>query len=189
MLKTHKTTLCQCGRPKYYRAQQCKACANRSIASERWERQNDEALVKERFLAKVDRSGGCWLWTRARDKDGYGLMRAWGNQWRAHRLSYHLFRGPIPNDTVVCHACDNPSCVNPDHLFLGTNTDNTADRNRKGRTARGEQTAHNKLTAEQVRELRCRYETGEKMACLARAFGVTQATAWSIVRRQSWKHV
>ena len=84
-----------------------------------------------RFWNKVDKSGACWEWTASKDKDGYGLFHFNRKQVRAHRFAFGLDN--IPKGMAVCHTCDNPGCVNPDHLFLGTNLDNTQDMISKGR--------------------------------------------------------
>lgn len=81
---------------------------------------------------------GCWLWLRGTDSDGYGEIKYEGRPWRAHRLSWTAYRGPIPHGLQVLHRCDTPSCCNPDHLFLGTNNDNHLDKIRKGRQATGD---------------------------------------------------
>ena len=96
--------------------------------------------LEERFWEKVDRSGGteaCWLWTAGAFSHGYGSFRRDARAQYAHRVAYELTNGPIPEDLCVLHRCDTPPCVNPSHLFLGTPADNAADRNAKGRQARG----------------------------------------------------
>ena len=96
--------------------------------------------VEERFWEKVDKSGECWLWIGFRDRDGYGKMGIGSkadNSARkeySNRLSWQIHFGEIPKGMCVCHKCDNPSCVKPDHLFLGTRKDNTQDMIRKGRS-------------------------------------------------------
>lgn len=95
---------------------------------------------EDRFWAKVDKSGDCWVWTASvfRERLGYGKFQTGSNRGEsrvayAHRVSWELHFGPIPNGLFVCHHCDNPPCVRPDHLFLGTAADNVRDMDRKGR--------------------------------------------------------
>jgi HNH endonuclease len=87
----------------------------------------------ETFWEKVDKSGECWVWTRNSDKNGYGLVRWHGKYVKAHRLAYRLATGVDPAGMYVCHKCDNPPCVRPDHLFLGDNQINQKDSVEKGR--------------------------------------------------------
>lgn len=89
--------------------------------------------IEDRFWAKVDRGGECWLWTAGRDSSGYGSLRTGHTKVSAHRLSWQLHHGQIPPGQNVLHRCDNPRCVRPDHLFLGTQADNVADMVAKGR--------------------------------------------------------
>jgi hypothetical protein len=99
-----------------------------------------DSSVLIRFWEKVDKSRDCWVWTAAKDKDGYGMFQINGKKERAHRVSamIHLSRDGLENGIVICHTCDTPSCVNPDHLFLGTHAENIKDRHRKGRDAKGD---------------------------------------------------
>ena len=88
---------------------------------------------EERLFKKVDKSGECWLWTGGKTHDGYGMMTIKGKTTYVHRLSYQLHKGEIPEGMYVCHSCDVPSCINPDHLWLGNNADNMKDMYKKER--------------------------------------------------------
>jgi hypothetical protein len=135
----------------------------------------------EKYTA--DPNSGCWLWTSGWDTDGYGLLT--GNK-KAHRVSWEIHFGPIPTGLCVCHKCDTPACVNPAHLFLGTNAQNTADRKAKGRGALGEKSPHSKLTCDQVRIALASNISKRK---LADAFGVTPGTIAHIRRGRAWRAV
>lgn len=91
-------------------------------------------ILLERFIRKVEFTESCWLWTKCKSSKDYGVLSVNGKGRYAHRVSYELFKGEIPADMVVCHSCDTPSCVNPDHLFLGTMRDNAIDKLIKGRS-------------------------------------------------------
>ena len=106
--------------------------------------------LEERFWKKIKKTETCWLWIAAKNQNGYGYFRDRTTkiQWLAHRLSWMLHFGLIPGDLYVCHHCDNPSCVNPSHLFLGTNSENIYDCLKKGRQGRA------KLNAQYVCEIR-----------------------------------
>lgn len=148
--------------------------------------------ISVRFAERVspEPTSGCWLWTGAFDKDGYGFLSMGNRKTRAHRVSWMLTHNEDPGDLLVCHRCDNPACVNPGHLFLGTPADNDADRDAKGRgnPARGEAQGFARLTSEDVREIR--YLAGEfSQGSLADMYGVSQATISDIVCRRTWKHI
>lgn len=152
---------------------------------------------KDRFWGKVRKSDGCWEWTGA-TTTGYGSMgNGQGRTELAHRISWRLHFGPIPAGICVCHHCDNPPCVRPDHLFLGTHSDNQRDAGRKGRTTlqrypeltRGEAHPRAKLTEAMVREIRRAVSGGESGNALARKLGFDPSTIHHVVRRRRWKHV
>lgn len=93
--------------------------------------------IVDRFHALVDKSGDCWEWTGNKNMLGYGMIWYDGKNIRAHRVSYLIFNGDLSDNLFVCHKCDNPSCVNPSHLFLGTSKDNMRDMIKKGRAKMG----------------------------------------------------
>ena len=126
-----------------------------------------------------------------RTKKGYGWLCIDGKKWSAHRLSYTLNFGPIPEGMCVCHTCDNPPCINPDHLFLGTNADNVADRVAKGRSrggdTKGEAHYKSKLTNDIVRAILLETDvTGRE---LAKRYGVSYKTISKVRAGRTWKHL
>ena len=149
-----------------------------------------EEQVKDRFFARVQKSESCWIWTGV-TRNGYGSFFVRGVGWRyAHRISWILVNGPIPDGLCVLHRCDNRPCVNPAHLFLGTKAENTADMVSKGRgrggVSRGESNPTSKLTETQVREIR--KETCPERETAAR-YGVTRANINYIKRGVTWTHI
>lgn len=146
--------------------------------------------IEERFRAKVDSSGGensCWNWLGSLTETGYGRF---DRSERAHRISYELFIGEIPQGLHVCHSCDNRKCVNPKHLFLGTRAENMADMVRKGRQLKGESRPDHKLTEEQVKLIRSKYRKGSiTHQSLADEFGVARTTITIILNGTNWKHI
>lgn len=103
-------------------------------------RRSSMASPVERFWAQVKRTSACWLWMGQRNHKGYGRLYVNGQNVLAHRLSWQMHRGPIPEGKLICHHCDVPGCVNPEHLFVGTYSDNMLDCARKGRMSRKEKT-------------------------------------------------
>lgn len=137
-----------------------------------------------RFNAKVDRSRACWEWTAARDANGYGVFHyADGRRVLAHRWSYEHHVGPIPDGLWVRHQCDNPPCVNPEHLLVGTPMDNSRDMVRRGRTnpLRNERSPMTKLSDEQVAAVRAAVAGGALQKDVAAQFGVHPAHVSRIV--------
>jgi hypothetical protein len=129
---------------------------------------------------------GCWLWVNRTDKVGYGKFQRNGTQRLAHRVSWGLFRGEIPEGMWILHRCDNPSCVNPDHLFLGTVQDNHDDMRAKGRGIFGTRHKLNKLTEDQVREI---FNGTSSLPKTAALYGVHMALVWRIRKGIIWKHI
>jgi len=145
---------------------------------------------RERFLSHVDKSSPCWTWTANKDAKGYGRFRFHGRQsFHAHRASYVLFVGPIPDGSLVLHRCDNPSCVRPDHLFLGNYSDNLIDCIRKGRRTFpcGERNGYHKLTRQSVVEIRTHAETPTMV--FAERYGVSRDAILRVKHGETWKGV
>lgn len=164
----------------------------------------DEKTVA-RFWLKIDKNGSapahrpelgpCWKWRSKRSRRGYGLMSKCDGTWaehRAHRLSWEIHHGPIPDGASVCHSCDNPECSRPDHLFLGDQLANMRDMDRKGRRVnspnRGSANGLAKLTEELVAEIRMLYAEGTTQTVLVDRYGVGQNVVSDIVLGKTWKH-
>jgi predicted XRE-type DNA-binding protein len=151
----------------------------------------DIEQLKKRFEAHTERIPGvdCHIWMASvTRKGGHGRTFGFGRQMLAHRLAYQLYRGPIPNGMLVCHRCDVPSCVNPDHLFIGTHKDNIADCIQKDRRRdqRGEKNNLAKLTKQTV--LSIRKANGSQYE-IARKFGVSRSNVGLIRQGKTWKHL
>lgn len=148
----------------------------------------------ERFWAKVNTSepGGCWIWTGSRTSSGYGTFGLGEGTALAHRFSWELRHGPLPEGIFVCHHCDNPPCVNPDHMFLGTPAENSLDMLIKGRAkggASGERNHSALLTEDTVCAIRDRLARGESQAAIAADYGVVKSTVGKISTGKNWRHV
>jgi len=147
--------------------------------------------VEARFNRKVKRGPGnaCWLWVGTFDGRGYGQFSIGGRNYRAHRIAWELNGGgALSPDVKVCHRCDVPACVNPAHLFPGTQKDNLSDAARKGRMPLGERQGNSKLKTETILEIR-RLRGTATQRDLARRFAISQATVSQILSRQRWPHV
>ena len=143
----------------------------------------------KRFWDKVDVAGQgeCWMWTAAKDADGYGRFGYEGKMTRAHRVSYTLRHGEIPKGLLVLHRCDTPACVNPAHLFVGTAADNMRDCSEKGRKSQGDNHHSSKLTDADVRAIREAHAEGVEYRELARKYGVSRSNIWYVVSGQTWR--
>jgi len=142
----------------------------------------------QRFLTKVKKLDDCWEWTGGKFKSGYGLFTLENKIKRAHRVSYQHFNTDIPKMQQVLHRCDNPGCVNPEHLFIGSHKENMADKNRKGRGAgsKGEDHFNHKLTTSQVLSIR---EDSGKIKDVAAKYSITCRSVNDIKKKRTWKHV
>lgn len=162
-----------------------------------------ELLERFRNMPRAYPQNGCHLWLGNKMTGGYGRFKFKQKNYGAHRIAWEELYGSIPDDWCVCHRCDTPECVNPDHLFIGTHQDNQRDCTQKGRraygerngrttcpqrTARGERHGRAKLDAEKVREIR-RLSGTQSQQSLADRFDVPQTAISAVQRHKTWKHV
>lgn len=159
-------------------------------------RQPRKRTLAERFWSKVSigADDACWEWGAWRTPLGYGRIQVGGRAGAsrpAHRVAYMLHSGldDLPSDVVIRHSCNNPPCCNPAHLAPGSHADNTADKVRANRQARGTMHPMAKLVDADVIAIRCAAKAGRSKAALAREFGVSESLIRLVVRHQAWKHV
>lgn len=156
--------------------------------------------AEHRFWARVNLRGPihqrlgtrCWTWTGYAGQDGYGLLSIRGQCRVVHRYCWEMYNGPVPPGLYVCHQCDNPGCVNPRHLFLGTTADNMADKVDKGRQVKGSKVNTARLDDGLVREIRRRYVPHCRVNgqnALARRYGVAPQTIHRIIHNYCWQHL
>ncbi len=150
--------------------------------------------IRSKFVAGLNKTPvgklGCWLWQKRKDEDGYGSVRVASSNLKAHRISYELHVGPVPKGSCVLHRCDVRACVNPEHLWLGTDEDNAKDRDEKKRQAIGSRNGRAKLTESDVLKIRRLLLTGKVSPTdLSPIFGVSKAVVEDISRGKTWKHV
>jgi len=149
----------------------------------------------DRFLAKAETSeeNNCWFWCGSKDRNGYGQFKIQRKQIKAHRIAFFLYFKKDPYNGLVCHHCDNPSCINPTHLFEGTARDNMRDMVTKGRCKppklKGEKVGSARLTSQNVQLLRKLYTDGVPRKKIAQKFGISIGHVCNIAQRKKWKHV
>lgn len=185
-----KTCECGCGKPTRFALRtsndrgHIKGQPLRFIHghNQRWQGTLQEHF--EKFFEKKPNS--CWIWKGSKTSHGYGQFAINRKAKPASRLSYKLYKGPIPRGFHVCHKCDNPPCVNPEHLFVGTRKDNMQDMIKKNRHEYGEKHHNAKLTEQDVLEIRndCRTQS-----VIAKDYGVSQSVISNIKFKKNWKHV
>ena len=140
-------------------------------------------------------ANGCWIWTKSKTGSGYGKFALGGGKTDgAHRVSFKTFNGSIPDGNDVCHRCDIPLCVNPEHLFAGTRSENIKDASAKGRlkkhhTKRGTSNPAAKLNPTSVNEIRLALEVGRSKASISRQYGISPQLVLLIAKNQVWQHV
>lgn len=147
--------------------------------------------VRQRFEVKIRITPGCWLWTGEKGGKGYGRMTIAKKYLMAHRLSYELYVGPIPSGMIICHTCDNPACVNPDHLWPGTDKTNAEDKMAKGRWAcgkrvPGQELSYARLSDEDVYAIRA---DGRYLKLISEEYGISAAHVNQIKTRIRWQHL
>lgn len=183
----------QCDKPGEYIRGMC------PMHYQRWRLRGDPlwepkplATPEERFWSAVEKSDDCWTWKRALNhvRGGYGCFNAGGRKMiGAHRFSWTLHYGPIPEGLFVLHRCDNPPCVRPDHLFLGTHAENMADMEAKGRRPVGERAYQAKLTDADVVAIRNAADAGERHADIAKRYGTGRSHISQIAGGTTWTHI
>lgn len=154
-----------------------------------------DPFVIARFLScsSLSDDDRCWQWHGLENTNGYGRFSYKDSHVLAHRLAFRIFVGAIPDGMVVCHKCDNRKCVNPHHLWLGTQSENLRDAVRKGRMHRpdttGENNGNTPLTWEKVRAIRAMADSGSKRFMLAKVFNVSPSTIANIIKHETWREV
>lgn len=147
--------------------------------------------INLRFWSKVDKSGTCWLWKAGKLQNGLPYGRIWlsNKTTYAHRVSYLLTYGKILNNKCVLHKCNNPTCVNPSHLFLGTRAENTRDATLKGRMPSGMRNGNSKLSNSDVMSIRESYRKHGDNTKLGKKYGVSRTMISNIIKRKSWRNL
>jgi hypothetical protein len=154
-------------------------------------RENISKMSQERFFQKIKKTEACWIWTGRKNWKGYGEVKCNNKSYKSHRLSWIIHFGCIPEKMCILHKCDNPCCVNPNHLFLGTHQDNMIDMFQKGRGNRafGTRVTPSKLNEEKVRSLRNDFYSGMKRDDILMKYSISKRAMYLVAKRITWKHV
>lgn len=188
--------ICECGtRQVVYgttiRSGDSKSCgclkAEKNSIAMKAMRLRQSGSLHDRFFSRfVKLTNGCWQWRSHTDKDGYGVLPGAYQNTRAHRLSYEIHYGVIPEGMLVCHKCDNPGCVNPGHLFLGTAKDNAQDALQKQRHFVGQKNGRSKIKEKDIEHIKESKLNGQQLADF---YGVNRSTINKIRRGDTWQHL
>ena len=159
--------------------------------------------IKKRFWKKINKTKDCWIWKEGCFINGYGQFRVGTKKMKAHRVVFMMINGEIPKNKIICHKCDNPKCVNPQHLFLGTHKDNALDSKNKGRRAfglrhgtytkphtrcKGEKNGSAKLTKENVIAIRLQHKN-TSVDVLSKNFKISKSQIRNIINYRAWRHI
>jgi hypothetical protein len=149
--------------------------------------------IYKKFQNNINKTNYCWLWLGGTKKSNngksYGSFYIKSTSFRAHRISFYIYNDLNPGNLEVCHNCDNPLCVNPEHLFLVTRQENATDAFEKGRMPKGKDHTESKLTEEQIKEIRFMASLSMSHLMIANKFKVSRPCIHSIVNRRTWKHI
>lgn len=188
---TYKTWICKCKCGSEIAVRDCALKNRDKVRCGSCNPTNIERFMS--FVSKNEKTG-CWIFNGSRSQHGYGFFVADRKKLQAHRFSYRHFKGQIPPEMFVCHKCDTPPCVNPEHLFIGTRADNMMDARNKGRWVllgrSGDASPSAKLTNEQVINIRREHQIDGARCCdLARKYGRTETCIRLILKGKTWRHL
>lgn len=172
------------GRSQWENTKFCSMVCSGAAASLR--NAEERPSLQGKFNSLFTRGEGCWEWQGTIDGYGYGVVDYAGSRYRAHVLALEFDGRTVPQGMVACHHCDNPRCVRPDHLYVGTQRQNVQDASRRGRLLKGDRHHQSKLTENQVREIR---RLDLPYAEIARLYGVSRPTVTRAIKGKTWRHV
>ena len=192
--KMRKQEICIICNKSFYKYRKCLRFCSRQCSSKNRKIKDTEeyrSILRDRIKAKsnICMKTECWLWNRYKNKEGRGYCHYKSTTIPASRVSYIAFKGYIYENLDVCHTCDNPSCVNPEHLFLGTDQDNANDRENKERGAKGEKIKLSKLKNEMISEIRNSRRDGMSQQKIADKYNVSQTAISRVLSKKTWKHI